>query len=285
MSVSWRKNSVFASIIGLVAVGWLILALLNPGGPGGLGTVLAGLILGTMFGQVSLAAAWCALGPFPLIQRLPLSFTWIAAVVVAFGCNIARTPNPQGFSVWLVYAGAMLLQWLFLQLPMWIAVVRYGLRVGLENDGGWSNDYRDKQFGIRQIMILTVLVALVLGASRLMLGGLKADASFKKSTEILIFAFLAFANAAVSLPLVSTVLLRQKAFAATCGALLLSAFATAIELSALTLFLAVGMPDEYWMFSLINGFQVAWILAVLLLLRTGGFRLLLRGTAIASDSD
>src|SRR5262245_9408663 len=145
MNANWRKSSVFAAIFGLVAIGWLILAFPTPhGGPGWRGSITVGLVLGTMFGQVSLAAAWCALGPFPLVRRLPLSFLWLAMIVVAFGCNIASSSNPQGFEVLLVYSGAMLFQWLVLQTPIWLLVARYGLRVCCENDVSHSDDCRDK---------------------------------------------------------------------------------------------------------------------------------------------
>src|SRR5262249_21292217 len=133
MNSTWRKNSAFAAIVGLVAIGWLLLALSpDPSGPDWLNTIWVGLILGTMFGQASLSAAWCALGPFPLVRRLPLSFLWLAVIVVAFGCNIPGSSNSEGFQVLVVYGGGLVLQWLVLQTPLWLLAGRYGLRVCCE---------------------------------------------------------------------------------------------------------------------------------------------------------
>jgi hypothetical protein len=286
MNAKWQKNITSGAIGVLVAAGWLVLAMANPNGPNGLGNVIAGLVLGTMFGQTSLAAAWCALGPFPLVRRLPLSFLWLAAIVVAFGCNLARGPNSQGFWVLLIYSGAMLFQWLILQTPIWLLVARYGLRVSGENEVHNANDYRDRQFGIRQIMALTVLVALVLGIGRLLLGGLQVGTSFGKPAEVMAFACVALANAFVSAPVIGVMLLPRVTFAAVCGGLLFSAFATAIECSALNL-LVPGPPgnaEMYWVFSLVNLVQCGWVLVVLFLLRLGGYRLVSRQSSIASVS-
>src|SRR5262245_35195114 len=47
-----------------------------------LNDVWIGVVVGTLFGQVNLAAGWNALGPFRLISRLPLSATWIAVLIL-----------------------------------------------------------------------------------------------------------------------------------------------------------------------------------------------------------
>jgi hypothetical protein len=287
MNRHWQKNRLFATIVGLVAIGWLILALLNdPTGPDWLGATRVGLVLGTMFGQVSLAAAWCALGPFSLIRRLPLSFVWLAAIVVALGCNIARNSNSPGFQLLLTYSGTLLFQWLVLQTPIWLLVARYGLRVRCVDDVELANDSRDKQFGIRQIMALTALVALVLGIGRLLLGGMQRGTSFGKPVELVAYACLALANVLVSAPAIGVMLLPRVTVAALCGALLFSAFATAIELSALNL-IDPGPPSNaqmFWVLSLVNLVQCGWVLAVLFLLRLGGYRITLRQSSFASVS-
>jgi hypothetical protein len=270
------KNLALAMVGTIVVAGWLLIALARDSVPSNSieSQLLAGLILGSMFGQVSLSAAWCALGPFPLIRRLPLSFLWLAAIVVSFGCNIAQQANSQGFQILVVYGGSMLLQWLLVQFPIWIVVARYGLRVGLPDEADRVSDSHGNQFGIREIMVLTALVAVVLGMGRLMLGGLQGEDDFSKWRDILIFVFLAAANAVISLPLLGSVLLPRRAIAATCGALVFAAFATALEMSLIqVLSSGKGSPDELVIFAAINIFQAIWVLTVLSTLRIGGFNL------------
>jgi hypothetical protein len=239
-----------------------------------------------MFGQVSLAAAWCALGPYALIRRLPLSFAWIAAIVLSFGCNIARESNSDGLAVLLVYAAAFVGQWLLVQAPMWLLVTRYGLRIVSADHQPTTREQSDQQFGIRQIMILTALVALVLGAGRFLLGGLKADQPFRDWKGVLLFGFLALTNAAIAFPLIAASLCRRNPLPAILGALLLVALATVAELSAVCWLWPSLTPSahNYWIVALINAFQCPWILTVLLLLRAAGFRLTSRYSDLAASS-
>jgi hypothetical protein len=270
------KNLALAMVGALAVTGWLVIALARPSVSSNSieSELIVGLVLGSMFGQVSLSAAWCALGPFPLIRRLPLSFLWLAAIVVSFGSNVAQQANSHGFQVLVVYGGGMLLQWLLVQFPIWIVVARYGLRVGLPDEASLVRDSRGNQFGIREIMVLTALVAVVLGLGRLMLGGLQGKDDFSKWRDIVIFAFLAAANAVISLPLLGSILLPRRAITATCGALVFAAFATALEMSLLQLLNpGKGQPDEHVVFAAINVFQAIWVLTVLSILRIGGFNL------------
>jgi hypothetical protein len=261
----------------LIFFGWLIIACVKPNTPSVPGEMLVGLVLGTIFGQVSVAAAWCALGPFSLVRRLPLSFAWLAAIVIAFGTNIARTQNSKGFAVLLVYGAAVVIQWLLVQSPIWILVARYGLRIGYQDKATTLTDHGDRQFGIRQVMILTTIVAAVLGIGRVVLGGLEGESGFADWKSVLMMAFLVFANAIICLPVIAAALLPRGTLLATFGALLLVAFATAIELPLMS-FLAKPptQASDLWVFALINVFHCAWILTLLFLVRRSGFRLLTR---------
>jgi hypothetical protein len=176
----------------------------------------------------------------------------------------------------------MLSQWVVVQLPLWFAAARYGSYIGLENNGCRAADHRDKQFGIRQMMIWITLVASVLGAGRLMLGHLRDGAWPAKWT--LVAAMPPLVHAAVSLPILGTVLLRQRVIAATCGALLLSIFATAIEVAVFLPGAPVTGWDLWWHFAFINFVECAMVLAVLLILRMGGFRLMSHRAVVASGA-
>jgi hypothetical protein len=80
-------------------------------------------------------------------------------------------------------------------------------------------------------------------------------------------------------------LLPRVTLAAVCGALLFSAFATGVELSILNLLSpGPGARDMCWVFSSINVVQCGWVLAVLFLLRKGGYRIVSRQSSLASVS-
>jgi hypothetical protein len=283
------KYLVRTTIVVLIASGWLFIALVSlPQGPTSiLGTLVISAVLGTMFGQVSLAAAWCALGPFALVRRLPLAFAWIAAIVLSFGFSIARESNSDGLPMLLVYGGAVLGQWLLVQIPLWLLVARHGLRIVGASPKPANRQLLDQQFGIRQIMILTALVAVVLGAGRILLGGMKSNEPFGDWTKVLIFAFFAVSNAAIAFPLIAAALTRQNLTLRIAGAILLLAPITFFELMIFNWLEPFASPngEEYWILILINAIQTPWVLSVLLLLRAGGFRLESRHAAVPASSE
>jgi hypothetical protein len=269
-----KRESLYAACL-VVTLGWLFICLVQPADRRGVfGTIAVGSVVGTIFGHASLAGRWCALGPLALAHRLPLSGAWLAALLISLGCNIAGSPSPEGLEVLLIYGAVLVGQWLLVQAPMWFFVRRYGLRIAHQDDLPSDIDERVHQFGIRQVMILTALVGIVLGLGRLLLGGLNASGSFGDWRGILLFAFLAFANAVTALPIVALTMLRRSVLAAIGGALALIALMTVLELPVVAM-LGPGPMNarEYSIFTLISSFECVWIVAVLLILRGGGYRL------------
>src|SRR6187200_2639701 len=127
----------------IIVAGWSAIALVtHPGPKSAIADLSIPLVLGTMFGHATLAAAWTTLGPLPLIRRLPLSFLWLAAVVLAFGFNLVREGNSQGFPVLLVYGSCLLLQWILVQLPLWLIGTRYRLIVCFPTQTNAVNEQR-----------------------------------------------------------------------------------------------------------------------------------------------
>jgi hypothetical protein len=265
-------------------LGWLLLAALHPSQlPAPIQNAIGGCLLGTLFGQVSLAAGWCALGPLSLMSRLPLAFGWMGALVVALGFNIAFDGPPGGGLMILVIVGAALIvQWLLVQLPIWPLVALYGLRICSQGAAAAPNYLRDGQFGIRQLMILTITVALVLGIGRLALGGLKADDFRGVASGVAIFAFLAISATLISIPLITAALLPRKTLLAIGAALGLVVLTTIVEIPLMR---RVGWsPTEYDTVVWMNVSLSAWILGTLLLLRAGGYRLAARAAATPACS-
>jgi hypothetical protein len=276
MNASPHNCVILTAIVVLIALGWLLVASLHPGGPPTtVESFKIGLLIGTMFGQTSLAAGWCALGPFALVRRLPLAAVWLAALTVALGINLVtdRSQPPDGLRILLVVGGAMCAQWLLVQLPIWWLVARYGLRIRLPDETRPPGQ-RSQQFGISQLLILTTIVAAVLGVGRFFLGGLTTDVVNTMDNGVTLFGFLAIASALISFPLMAAALLRQKTVVAVIAAVALVALATVLEVHLFELIVPGSFdPQNREVLSFMNVTQCAWILATLLLLRAGGYRL------------
>ena len=274
----WSRREIsLAAAAALIAAGCGLVAVLLSLEPG-LEAFPAGVMLGTLFGQVSLAAAWTALGPLRLVVRLPLAAAWIAGLILL----VAAGEDQMQLQGLLILGGAFSGQWLLVQIPLWMLVRIYGLRIALEGEAA-ALSASDQQFGIRQLMILTAIVAVVFGAGRLLLGGLKWDTNQGNDFfEIArAYAVIVAVNALITLPILAAVLLPRRAAAASILAVLFALAMAGVELSLLHL-LAVGGPRELWPIIVTkNVVQCAWVLPIVAILRAGGYRLVSRSPVLA----
>ncbi|MCI0357381.1 MAG: hypothetical protein L0211_02715 [Planctomycetaceae bacterium] len=232
-----------------------------------------GVVFGTFFAQAMLAAAWTALGPLPLIWRLPLSLAWLAASVVALAMNITINGPRGDYEVAVVFGVVALGQWLVAQAPLWGMAVGYGLRVRHASESSPGQDRKERQFAIRQLLIVTTIVAVVLGIGRAVVLAVVSNTVIE-SGPIIIISFLAIAGLVMTLPLILAALLPRHALPASLVVLVLIGLGTATELPLLTsLHPAAGGGPHIGHFFAINGFQCFWILAVIGALRRAGYSL------------
>jgi hypothetical protein len=91
------------------------------------------------------------------------------------------------------------------------------------------------------------------------------------SGEIAVFAFLAAAGVAMTLPLLLAALLPRWSTAAVVVVLVLIGLGTWYELPLLNLIPARGGGPDIWHLTFINAFQAAWVLAVVAIVRTCGY--------------
>jgi hypothetical protein len=160
-------------------------------------------------------------------------------------------------------------QWLLVQIPLWGLAVGYGLWLRHSTDP--PQTVHDRQFGIRQVMILTGIVALVLGVSRWIVG---ETAVFFHDTDwqgIVVFIFLTAAGIVMSLPLLIAGLLPRHSVVAVLVALFWIAVGTWIELTLVMILPTRGGGPDFWHLAFINGFQAAWVLAVVAIVRWCGY--------------
>jgi len=91
---------------------------------------------------------------------------------------------------------------------------------------------------------------------------------------VTLFGFIAVSSALVSFPLMAAALLPRKTALAVCAAVALVGLATFFQVPLIQRILPGGSsPDDLAIFLLMNAFQSAWILGIVLLLRAGGYRL------------
>lgn len=267
----------FVHLLGLfwVGVGLLLLALVQADGR--TEELSIGLILGTMFGQTTVAAAWVALGPGWLWLRTLLSIGWVGLQLLALWIQTNLWPGPdEVVGVMFVSLG---LQWLALQACFWGVCWWFGIRlVPLTTHPAelarQHTGYRDQQFGIRQLMIFTALVSVILAAGR---AAVAANLhSLLDQGEMGIFLFLVLAAIFMMLPLVFASLLRQKAWLAIGAILVLIALGTATEMPLLRTFSRGPGPNMMHLIW-INFFTTLWVLIFTVTVRLCGFRLGKRG--------
>ncbi len=229
-----------------------------------------GFFLGSLFGQSMLTSGWIALGPGGW-YRVPLALVWLLAFPCAFFINTILYGFNSGSGIIWVSASMIIL---LVQMLAWPMRFWLGLRIGqpaYEHDGN-SESLVSRQFGIQQLMIVTTVVAVIIGSGRLLLPYLSRW--LVSSHESAIFAFLIIAACIICIPLVFAILGMRKPVLPTLVLLAFTAFATYSELPLLaSLGMTTGGPD--WLhLTLINAFSLLPVVIVCVSLRLADYHLL-----------
>ena len=254
----------------LVFPSWLSLAFLDPDpGSGVVEKVALGYFLGSLFGHTTLAATWTAFGPGRLVWRLPLSLIWVASLAAAIAINVGLNGGPR--EAFVVIGACLLVQWVLLQFPLWGLALGYGIRLRHFEEADRGFNHREHQFGIRQLMIVTTIVAVIFGIGRVAVGQLGEHLNLGRG-EAPIFIFLAVAAIVFTLPLLLAALMRQLAVPGVLLTLALIGVATASELPLLKA-LHSGPGPKAGDFIAINAFTAAFTLAIAVIVRLNGYSL------------
>jgi hypothetical protein len=230
--------------------------------------LLVGVVLGTIYGHGTLAAAWTVLGPGSFRIRCVISILWILALAVAFRLNVGKRGGPN-LEIVVMVAAFLFMQWLLAQVPLWALTKWYGVRLRDTDDSNWSIAHRPTQFGIRQLMILTAGIAVVLAIGRIVLPWLSRFVS-PRAEELLTFGFLTIAGVLMTLSLLLAALLPRYALIATLIVAALIALGTYWEFPLLKQFAGGGGPNFNHLLA-INVVQCSWILLIACLMNCAGF--------------
>ncbi len=282
-----RRYHVFAATICLIgAINAALLLVDNTREAEFAGRLVIGLIWGSILGQVTLAASWVVLGPFRFWQRLLLSALWTMTVQVIFTVLIVRdleapASGSELTTIITLFGLCIWGQWILVQGPLWLLYVFTGAQLKHPEALTNSSGLRDRQFGIRQVMIFTLLVSVVLAILKSVLTAFAPDADEVPVQEL---AFLFAATSMVLLPLVLSSLLVQRRWIAITFAFFWIAFATAVVIFLAKSMGGNGMDVNLQIFGTINAVASLWVILVTSLLHWSGYRLTTPGktTSIAT---
>ena len=234
--------------------------------------VTGGLALGVASAEATLLAVFAALTPFSLFTRVTASAAGMALVCVA-AFRAGGTTREES----LVFAGATALQWLAVQIPLWMFRLRGGWCLRRTSAARSGARMQDLQFGIRQLLAWTAVVAVVLSIAKTAIsaGSLTPGRLDALGTILVTLIFVVF-NSLAAWPIIWAAFVRSRMLA-WCG--------VAVGCSAI---LCVG---EIWTFRTLFGHGLVYAAIVVLhaiqTLTTGGSLLLVRlcGVRLAHAGD
>lgn len=269
MKSETKLSVTMACYVALICVGMVTIR-----GPVPQHRFLTGVSFGSIFGFTILAAVWSALGP----GRVAIRLFWatlliivcplVSLVIVRADFLLAILPNQLAIVIILVAILAM-------------GKTRFGIRLQKLSDFGQEigETVAWRQFGIRHLMIVTTLVALLLAFGRI------AISLFKPAPflPLLIFGFLAFGTCISCLPFLISVLSLKRTLIPTLILFVLAGMATVGE-AFLYESLKMDGPDVYH-FVWINFFALLPILIGALGVRFAGYRLVGRAVPRQARTD
>ena len=214
-----------------VTCAWIVLYSVQPGPREHLGI---GFLLGSLYGHSTLPSGWVAFGPGGWV-RLPLAFVWLLAVPCAFSVNSLIYPNNPGTGFMWVSAVVIMA---LVQMLSWPLRYWWRLRIcrPIQAAESTAEVVLSHQFGIRELMILTTIVAVFIGGGRLILPYLLKRLG---SGEFAIFAFLVVASIVICIPTTFSILAMRKPIVPTLAMFICVVVLTYIELPLLS---SLGLP-------------------------------------------
>jgi hypothetical protein len=264
-----RQQLIFPAGVCYTVVGLVLLAMVDVDANGGPPEELAiGYVLGTIYGQSLVAAAWIALGPGRLWARSLASLGWFLLQIVAVAIQTATHRGPEEVLELLATSACVL--WIVAQVPLWTFAWWFGCFLRPMQETSLATDsLRDHQFGIRQLMIVTAVVSVMLGVGRVAI--LNDWFQLESNHETATFAFLLVAAAVMMLPLIIAAFLRQHAWLAVLLVLVLIVGLTAAELPLHDSLVSRPGPNA-WHLIWINAFTTFWVLLYVGTARLCGWR-------------
>lgn len=201
-------------------------------------------------------------------MRWPLSIALCFSVPIAWYIRTAvYSFHGRMGEVWLSACLTVLL----VQVIAWPFRIWLGLRIRKSSTPNERVSRLSSQFGIQHLMLVTTVVAVIVGGGRLAFPYVQSYLTTTR--ELIIFAFLIVVACVLCIPLAFSILALRRTFFPTLCVIAFAAVATFVEVPlAMKITGATGGPD--WLhLSLINLFTLIPVFAASLALRLLNYRL------------
>jgi hypothetical protein len=255
-----RERILLILVGGYVACACMTLSI--TGVRGGGNRFLIGLAVGSCFAFTIVAATWTVLGPGSRKVRIPLASLLLLAMPTTLFVREGRNEPVSlllcELAIFAIVVGTGVLLRRLLRVRL-----RKSTTVQVEI----AETSRTSQYGIRHLMFLTTIVAILLAIGRLATPYFIAHSG----REFLVFAFLALAVCIICLPIVFSVLALNRIFVPATITMFLAGWAT---LGEYNLFQSLRMSGPDWIdFVWVNTLTFLPVLLASLGLRLCGYRL------------
>jgi len=232
--------------------------------------------VGVGFAQISLAAAWFALGPFRMVVRSFGAATLATIAYLAVAWRF-RTDGPGPLEAIVVgllcgYLGAFVA----VQVPLWLFRYWLGLSVVHLTELQPEDSNRGRQFTIRELLASTTIIVIVLAIGRgVILSLSQMDVASNRGPDLnrMIYLFLMMAgfNLLLVWPAIGAVLMPRGQILTVPIAVCISAVATYLEGPMFSRIFGGPGPDIFWFFVYLNGPQYLLIVLSLTITRWFGY--------------
>ena len=226
---------------------------------------IAAPVIGLVFSQIVLFAIWCTLVPIHFGTRFLVgTAAFVFTAICMYRC---AQRDGGGDTIAVTVTGAMFVQWLLYQMPLWHTRWK-GWHLSMRESGPSEQPANELQFGIAQLFLWTTLVAVFLGALRILFT-VFGDGIRGGSLDLNLFPAMALANTLLVLPLIYACFSRNNMplwMGIAIGWAIMVTFAQRI-------FLGTSGGPDLWFFVLINIGQFVAVLTTLLFTRLAGVRL------------
>jgi hypothetical protein len=268
-----------------VSAAWVVSALFaHEHGPNSPTPLLFGFGFGALLAIGSLLGIWTVFGPLAIVIRAPLALAISTAVVVTVaaieGEFTLRADNLG------LFGGFLFAQYLLVQIPLWLIVLMWRVRLENAATGAGMPIHSDSQFRIRHVMILTAGVAVVLSVTRGLIQAWDMRSSGPDLELVKVIGFIVLCNTTIFLPLALAALIHHRTVLACFVAWALVLLATIVEVPAFFLVRGGGPEDDIWfVFWAMNLTQASWVFATMSILRFGAYRIGVHNRAPAAASN
>ncbi|WP_148618922.1 hypothetical protein [Mariniblastus fucicola] len=229
----------------------------------------AGCIIGLIAAQLLLSAVWVVMGRSSFWFRF---CSGAAATTLLVGCFYrVAWRDGGGHGTGIAIAVPMLIQWVLIQIPLWSARF-FGWRVATRNQQASNNNRSELQFGTRQLLVWTTIVAISIALIKLFVSRIDLSTGGGAGVgnmELELAAHLTIGNSLIALPVVWGAFTNRWAaiwFIASVGMCALVTFAQ-ISMSSF------GGGGDYSLLVLANVVQTFVSIVVMILVRMLGYRL------------